>query len=104
MRLLKVPSWMFRLLKSLGFFLLVWIPYLTLRKRSFDTRLKYILLIAFFIYTCYIKGVKRIKRNIALIRPDLNKKEIRRGLWRLAKTIARSLAVILGKEFTRLAK
>ena len=102
MRIQKVPSWFFRLLKALGFFLLVWIPYLTLRKHSFNTRLKYIFLIAFLIYTCYIKGVKRIKRNIVLIRPDLSEEEIDQGIWRLAKTIARSWTAIIGNEFTSL--
>lgn len=102
MRILKVPSWLFKLLKALGFFLLVWIPYLTLRKRSFNTRLKYIFFIAFIIYSCYRKGVKRIKRNIALIRPDLNEEEIERGARRLAKAIARSWAAMLGNEFTSL--
>lgn len=103
MRVLKIPSWLFKLLKGLVFFLLVWIPYLTLRKRSFNTRLRFGVLIAFlFYYFFYRKGAARIKKNIALIRPDLSKKEIDRGAWRLAKTLARSWAAMLGHELTNL--
>src|SRR4030042_1217627 len=101
MRLLKLPSWFFGLLKALTCFLFVRIIYLLLRKRSFSTRFNSVILIAFLFYhVIYRKGAKRIKRNISLIRPDLNEKEINQGAWRLAKTIARSWAAMLGNEFT----
>lgn len=101
-RILSVPSWLIKLLKGLAFFLFVRATYLTLRKRSFNTRSKVVLILAFFFYWLYKKGRERIKRNISLIHPDLNEKQINRGAWRLAKTIARSWAAIIGNEFTSL--
>ena len=103
MRILKASSWFRKLFAGWFFFLFVRAIYLTLRKRSFNTRLRFVILIAFlFYYLLYRKGAARIKKYIALIRPDLSKEEINRGAWRLAKTLARSWAAMLGNEFISL--
>jgi len=100
-KLFEIPSWFIKLFASWLFFIFVWTIYLAFRKFPFNARLKITILIAALIYFFVKKGKERIKRNIALIRPDLNKKQINESSFRLAKTIARSWAAIIGNEFTK---
>lgn len=102
MRVLKIPSWLISLLLSWLFFLFGFTTYRILRKRSFNNRLRALLIITLLIYWGYKKGRERIERNISLIRPDLTSQEIAQGSWKLAKMIARSWAAMLGNEFISL--
>lgn len=102
MRMLKVPSWFIKLLKGGSLFLFVKILYRVLRRRSIEKRFRISRSIASIIYRLWKRGREKIKRNIALIRPDLNESQIAQGSWRAAEMITRSWAAMLGNEFTTL--
>lgn len=82
--------------------LFVQILYRLLRHRSISIRFKVTWIVTIIIYWLYRKGRIRIKRNVSLIRPDLNNRQIAQGALRVAKTITRSWAAMLGNEFTTL--
>lgn len=102
MRILRVSSWPIDPLVDWLFFLFVWTTYLVLRRLPFNGRSKITCVIAFVVYWLWKDGRIRIKRNISLLRPDLNNREINRASWWAVKTIARSWAAMLGNEFTSL--
>jgi len=101
-KILKIPGWFIKLFAGWLFFLFVWGTYRILRRRSLNIRFKATLILAFLIY-CLFKGKReRIKRNVALIRPDLTEQQISQYAWRIVRTIARSWAAMLGNEFAAL--
>lgn len=80
-------------------FPLVRILYLILRKRSLKTRFKVIRALLFFIYWLWAGRRVRTTKNLALIRPDLDEREIAKGSWRVIETVARSWAALIGNEY-----
>ncbi len=79
--------------------MLVWLIYWTLRKRSVKTRFKVIHTIISLIYRLWRGGRARLRRNLSLIRPDLEENEIERGSWRVIETLAWTWAIMLGNEY-----
>lgn len=85
-------------------FPLVWIIYWLLRKRCLETRFRVTRALLGFIYWLWIGRRARTRRNLALLRPDLDKNEITKGSWRVIETVARSWAALLGNEYTSISE
>ncbi len=77
-------------------FLFLWTLVRLIRNRSLETRLRVIRMMVRVVYVLAKGPRRRIKRNLSLIRPDLDSKTIDRGAWQVAETIARSWAAMLG--------
>lgn len=102
MQFSKIFLWLRKQIINWLFPLFVYGIYFTLRRRSIKTRFRVSWIITLIIYCLYKSGRERLKRNISLIRPDLDNKEVTRASFAVAKTIARSWAAMLGNEFTTL--
>lgn len=96
--LIRMIPRIFGRIKNWLFFLFVWGMYIGLRKLSMKTRYEITKFVAKIIYRFHKPYRERIKRNIALIRPDLFQSEIDRVAEKAVEAIARSWAAMLGNE------
>ncbi len=79
-------------------FPLIWIMVQVLRRLSLEARFKVVKAMASFIYWLWLGRRARIKKNLILLRPDLDEGRIAEGSWRVIKTVARSWAALLGNK------
>ena len=93
MRFLKFPLGLLRQPLTWAAFLAVWFLIRLLRKRSMKTRFR---AIRWFIKFKFFWMRNKTNKNLALIRPDLDEKTIKKGVGQVTETAARSWAAMLG--------
>lgn len=96
MRFLKYPLKLWKAPIVFGLFLFTWALVHLFSRRPMRIRVIITLLVARCAYTFGAGPKARIKKNLSLIRPDLDEKTIARGAWRVTKAIARSWAAMIG--------